>query len=533
MRHIFWLWIALLSTHTMFAQSYSIAAGTPEATQAGKTIFEKGGNAVDAAIAVAFTLGVTEPAMSGMGGRTFLILSIPGKEPVAIGGISLLPAYVDKSVTKETLTYHKQITIPSQVKILGYLYEKYASKKLTWAELLEPAIGYARDGFPVGLHRHHVFARYSEKLQKSPYHNGETLIDGEIAAIGEVIKQPTLAKTLERLGKNGAEDFYSGEIAKEIAKDMQDNGGWITLDDLKNTPEPVEMKPLHTTYRGYDVYSFNPPGGGWQVLQALNIMEKYPQKEIAKVSNTRKEAILTALNISHQDRLDFPINDYKNYQKEVAAKISKKTSFINPLETKANKTKSPDAETTHFSVVDRDGMALSVTSSIGAYYGAQVATKTLGFFYNSYARSLLTFGLKGKGLEGGSLVPSSMSPSLVRKDGKNVLIIGTPGSKRIVSTISQLIQLWVDSDMSIQEIVKLPRLHAIRNTAYIEGLENNPELLKRLRGLGFKIVFPNYDLTIGDYYNAYFGGVHAIEFKNNRWTPASDPRRDGSTASGK
>ena len=524
------LWALLISTTTLFAQNFALASATPESSQAGKEILEKGGNAADAAIAIAFTLGVTEPAMSGIGGRTMMIVSIPNQDPVAIGGISLTPSYVEKGITKDKLLYHKQITIPSQVKILGYLYKHYASKKLSWAELLDPAIRYAEEGFVVGTHRHQVFSRYAEKLKKSPYHNGEVLIDGAVPAIGELLKQPTLAHTLRRLATHGAEDFYSGSIARDIAKDMQDHGGWITLDDLKNFPEPKEMKPLHTTYRGYDVYSFNPPGGGWQVLQALNIMERIPQSKISTVGIERKKAILQALNISHQDRLDFPIQDYVNYHKEVSQKISKEYTPIDPLKTATTSKTDAQAETTHFSVVDKDGMALSVTSSIGAYYGAQVATKNLGFFYNSYAKSLMGFGLKGKGLEPGVIVPSSMSPSLVKKDGKNKLIIGTPGSKRIVSTISQLIQLWIDSDLSITDIIKLPRVHAIRNTAYVENLNHQPQLLKALRSLGFQVVFPNYDLTI-DNYNAYFGGVHAIEFKHNKWVPAADPRRDGTSIS--
>ena len=404
--------------------------------------------------------------------------------------------------------------------------KNYGSGKVTWAQVLAPAISFAEEGFVVGLHRHQVFSRYAKKLQESPYHNGEVLIDGGIPAIGETVKQPTLGKTLRRLANKGANDFYKGEIAQEIAKDMTKNAGWTGLKDLENLPDPIEIKPLHTTYRGYDIYSFPPPGGGWQILQILNLMEKYPVEKLSKHNITRQKIILKILNMSHQDRLDFPIQDYVNYHTEVSKKIDKKYRIRNPLDRKTNGKKGVDTETSHFSVIDKSGMGLSVTSSLGAYYGAQAATKSLGFFYNSYAKSLVNFGLKGKGLSPNTKVPSSMSPSLVKKNGKNVLLIGTPGSKRIVSTTSQLIQLWIDSKLSIREIIKLPRLHAIKNQAYVENLTHSGTLIPELRAMGFEIVFPNYDLTIGKY-NAYFGGVHAIEFKNDRWQPAADPRRDG------
>lgn len=509
-----------------------IASATPEATKAGTLIFNKGGNAIDAAVATAFVLGVTEPAMSGIGGRTMLILSFPNQEPIAIGGISLTPSVLDVDITKEELTYYKQVAIPSQVKILNYVWKKYGSGKLTWETLLEPAINYAEHGFINGVHRHHVFKRNQDKLKSGIYHNRELLIDGDIPAIGDLVKQPTLAKTLKRLAIYGADDFYKGKIAQEIAEDFKNNEGWMSYEDLANFPEPKEYKPLHIKFREYDIYSFNPPGGGWQVLQVLNVLEQNKATEIKVNSPERTLAIIDALNISHNDRLDNAIKDYYDYKEEIKNKISKsyaKQLLIrgnNKINNDETKKENGQGETTHFSVVDKDGIAVSVTSSIGAYFGAHTSTKSLGFFYNSYLKSLMGFGL-GKSLEPKASIPSSMSPSLVRKDGQNVLIIGTPGSKRIVSTISQLIQLWVDSDMSIKDIIKLPRIHAIRNRVYIESNNVNSKWLKEVRDKGYKITFPDYDLTNKSGLNAYFGGVHAIEFKHGKWSAAADPRRDG------
>tara|TARA_B110000444_G_scaffold239453_1_gene253889 strand:+ start:8248 stop:9882 length:1635 start_codon:yes stop_codon:yes gene_type:complete len=507
-----------------------VSSATPEATKAGALIFDKGGNAVDAAVAVAFALGVTEPAMSGIGGRTMLILSIPNREPVAIGGISLTPSVLQKDITKDSLTYYKQVSIPSQVKILNYIWKKYGSGKLKWEELLEPAINYAENGFENGVHRHHVFKRNQNKLKSGIYHNRELLIDDEIPAIGDLVKQPTLAKTLNRLATHGAGDFYKGEIAKIITEDFKTNGGWISYDDLSNFPDPIEQKPLHITYRGCDVYSFIPPGGGWQVLQVLNLLEQTDSKMISKYNQNRMNILINAINLSHNDRLDNAIVDYQNYQGEIKKKLSReytkkllKQPAVNRV--KDENTQKGQGETTHFSVVDKDGMALSVTSSIGSYFGSSTSTKSLGFFYNSYLKSLMGFGL-GKSLEPNTTIPSSMSPSLVKKDGKNMLVIGTPGSKRIVSTTAQLIQLWIDSDMSIKEIIKYPRVHAIKNKVYLEDDTLDSKIIQEIRNKGYKITFPNYDLTKSGL-NAYFGGVHAIEFKNGQWKAAADPRRDG------
>lgn len=528
--------LGLLFLNPIFGQNGAInlvASATPEATEAGNIIFEKGGNAVDAAVAVAFTLGVTEPAMSGLGGRTMLLLSVPNEAPMAIGGHTLTPSFVEKDITRDELSYYKQVTIPSQVKVLHYTWKKYGSGKLKWEDVLAPAIAIAESGFSVGPHRHHVFKRWEDRIKSSPYHNKELLIDGEIPAIGDVVAQPTLARTLKRLATEGGEDFYTGKIAREIAKDFQEHGGWIAYEDLANFPDPKEQKAIQTTYRGYDVYSFVPPSGGWQVLQVLNLLEQYDPEVMKENSLQRKEGVIEALNLSHNNRLDDAISDYSNYENEVAQKISKAYAKNLLKNNKRYKNKigadsgTHEGETTHFSVVDKNGVAVSVTSSVGAYFGSLTSTKSLGFFYNSYVRSLLGFGL-GKSLEPNTLVPSSMSPSLVRKDGKNVLVIGTPGSKRIVSTIAQLIQYWVDSDDSIKDIITYPRIHAIQDRVYLEDEQLESEWLKKLRGKGYKIAFPDYDLTIQGR-NAYFGGVHAVEFKNGKWQAAADPRRDGTT----
>jgi len=243
--------------------------------------------------------------------------------------------------------------------------------------------------------------------------------------------------------------------------------------------------------------------------------------------------LIKAINKAHNDRRDNPILDHVNYQPEIANKLSKeyakKLFFEENLLGKPSEKDNGEGETTHASIVDNNGIAVSMTSSVAGYFGSITSTNKLGFFYNSYVKSIMGFGFGAqKPLQPNAFIPSSMSPSLVRKNGKNVLVIGTPGSKRIVSTISQIIQLWVDGDESISDIIKYPRVHAINDEVYLEDQSLDKEDLQKIRSNGFKIVFPNYDLTKSGL-NAYFGGVHAIEFKKGKWKAAADPRRDGTS----
>jgi gamma-glutamyltranspeptidase/glutathione hydrolase len=247
-----------------------ISSASPEASKAGQEIFLKGGNAVDAAVAVSFALGVTEPAMSGLGGGTQVLISLENGQPFAINGTTLSPAMTPTNIS-DTLTFHRRSTIPSTVKVLDYLWKTYGSGEVSWEELLKPAIELAENGFTVGKFRAKVFKQYEDKLLESKFNTSFILIDGNrIPNEGEILKQPILAKTLKRLAKYGANDFYNGEIAKKIAWDMEKHGGWITLSDLNNFPSPKELNALSVNYKGMNIYSQPPPCGGWTTLLALN-----------------------------------------------------------------------------------------------------------------------------------------------------------------------------------------------------------------------------------------------------------------------
>lgn len=504
-----------------------VASASPEASQAGEKILKKGGNAIDAAIAVSFSLAVTEPAMSGLGGGTQVLLSIKNQPPIAINGTTFSPEGT-QSVSGDTLTYHRRSTIPSTVKVLDYLYQKYGSGNVSWEELIEPAIEFAEKGFEIGPFRGKVYQKYEAKLQESPYNTSLFLIDGEAPKTGQRLKQPILAKTLKRLAKYGADDFYKGKIAQAIASDMEKNNGWITLEDLQNFKDPKELTPLSITYDDHNVYSQSPPCGGWTTLLIMKLLEA---KSNGDQINT--DDIIEALYLGQNDRRKHPVTDLIQYDSLVNEKLSEQyvrqllTLVSDSTASKETSIKN-SGETTHFSVVDASGTAIAVTASINAYFGSLASSEELGFLYNSYMDDF-TFEKPGHpfALRPNAMAYSSMSPTIVQKNGENVLVIGSPGSSRIISSVAQLTSKWIERQ-DISKIISETRIHVNRNRVYLEEKKDtalvNDNLVEKYN-LEFR--FPDESLMIQGQLNPYYGGIHAISKENSNWIGAADPRRDG------
>jgi gamma-glutamyltranspeptidase / glutathione hydrolase len=500
-----------------------VSAASPEAAAAGREVLERGGNAIDAAVAIAFSLGVTEPAMSGLGAGIQILLQAPGREPLVINGTSLAPAKIPAGATARDLTAHRATTVPSSVRTLDHAWRHHGSGRLSWADLLAPAIRSAEEGFVIGPFRHKVLQRTAASLRTHP--SGAALMlnpDGSVPAAGTLWRQPVLARTLRRLAAHGAADFYHGEIAREIAADMAVHGGWITAEDLANLPEPREQPALRGTYRGWEVATLAPPASGWVVLQILNVLEQSAPAELAPGSPTRDERLVEALAIGHTSNQRNPIHDPADPVAESAGRISKETAV--ELLTAA-RARNP-GETTHFSVVDRDGLAVAVTTSINNYYGAQVASPSLGFLYNDYMHEfVLDDPAHPFALRGGARPFSSMSALILSRDGIPRLAVGSPGSARIISAVSQVVQLWADGQSDIAGAVATPRWHLIPpDRIYSEGQPAGWR--ERFAPRGWRFPDVPTDLALNGL-NAYFGGVHAIAWELDRWTGAADPRRDG------
>jgi len=358
-----------------------ISAGSPESVIAGKKILELGGNAVDAAIATSFALAVTEPAMSGLGGQGQFLIHIPGKEPLIVNGTSFSPSNLPDSLNKIDLQKHKSTTIPSVVRTLDYLWKNYGSGKVSWDELLEPAIKYAEEGFQLDEFRYLVLKYKAEELRKDSVTKKLFLNeDGSLPKQEEFFKQKILAETLIKVATEGADDFYSGKIAQQIAEDMKRNNGWITIDDLNNVPAPIEIPAIKGSYRGYDIYTMPPPGGGWVIIQALNILEQFPQEKLKISGRERLLLIAQTLQLAHKSREDHPVKDLTNYNEEVIIKITDEEAKQLLIESGYDN----NGETTHFSVVDEKGIVVSATLSINNYFGSKAANPQLGFLYNDY-----------------------------------------------------------------------------------------------------------------------------------------------------
>lgn len=506
-----------------------VSSATPEATAAGVEILELGGNAVEAAIAVAFALGVTEPAGSGIGGQAMLLIHGSDQAPVVINGTSLAPGSVPEGATASDLVGRPATTVPSMVKAMALAHRRFGGGDIPWHRLLVPAARAAERGFVLGSFRRQVVARYAGKLREDPACAGVFLgKDGRALPIGDLVRRPQLARTLRRLMEAGAEDFYRGRIARTIAADMRRNGGWIRLEDLATLPEPAVLPALHGTYRGYDVYTLPPPAGGWVVLLGLNVLEHAPPGALARGDSGREVWIAEALRAAHDARAERPVHDLVDFEEEVERKTAKENArrIVERLN------RGGGGETTHFVVVDAGGMVVSASMSLNAYFGARVMHPELGFLYNDYMREFeLGSAQHPFALRANAMPYSSMSATILAKNGRPVLGLGSPGSRRIISAVLQVATHVLDGGLTVQAAVSEPRMHVVAedDTLMFEVRPRSRALLRELERRGFQAAVPLSSLFQGRL-NPYFGGVHAAAKENGTWVGAADPRRDGEVA---
>lgn len=518
----------------------AVSSATPEATAAGVRILEQGGNAIDAAIAVSLALGVSEPAGSGIAGQTVMLVKPAKGDAFVIQGTTWSPAVLPDQVTQEQLTYgHTAASVPSTLQVLDLAYRRFGSGRLQWAGLLAPAIKLAQDGIIIGPFRSHAFRFYLETLSKQPAAAAIYVRpDGLPWQQGQVLYQPALAKTLQRLAQTGAMDFYQGSMAAEIVADMQANGGWITAADLRDFPEPAIVPALQSSYRGHQVVTLPPPFGGWVVLQALNVLEQFPPGALATDDDQRRLALLDALMIAHSSRANNPITDYSDYDQQINDLIAKDTAarllqdyranLDNEKERVSEQITAASGETTHFSVVDGDGMAVAVTQSIDSYFGAGVAHPTLGFLYNNYMQGFQVEDPNAPYyLKAHEMPMSSMSASMVLDGDQAVLVLGSPGSARIISAVTQVTSHWLDIHSGIVDAVAAYRVHTIPpDRVYIEGENISAALMAGLAQRNWNLQRPSYGVSDSQL-DPYFGGVHALAREAGVWTGSTDPRRDG------
>ncbi len=515
-----------------------VSTASDTATMAGVGILEKGGNAVDAAVAAAFCLGVTEPQASGLGGQSMVLLHrAPGSEhsTMALDGSSRAPFGINPNrlPAKPLKLGIRAATVPSTPATLGYLLETYGTMSLE--EILKPSILAAKNGFKLSALQHKLITREKDHLEDEAvrsifFKNGRPL------NAGDTLYQPRLSETLERMAEEGWRDFYLGQIGERIIEDMKNRGGLISRADLSQVPYPIQREALWSSYRGYKLATFPPPGAGRALVQILNTLENFKPEELNPTDPLYHVLLAMAFRAALVKRERFPIDpalypqltDKWMIDKESALGIASRIKNLLEYLDQAQYAPPPlSGDTTHLSTADVFGNIVGITQSIELVYGAKTMAEGLGFFYNNY---MSAFDYKDM-MHPNYLVPggrpaSSVAPTLLfGKEGAPFMMLGSPGSERIATTLAQVITRIVDAGQGLYEAVEAPRLHAgIKGTVMIEKRSYYPEVVEILNRAGF-------DVRARGAYSFYLGSVQAVELPpetGGAFGGVADPRRDGS-----
>ncbi|HEX5086118.1 MAG TPA: gamma-glutamyltransferase [Blastocatellia bacterium] len=522
------------------------------ASQVGVDVLKRGGNAVDAAVAVGLALAVVWPSAGNLGGGGFMMIRRADGKATAIDYREMAPAAAHRNVylnekgeyIDESSTYgHAAAGVPGTVAGLAYALEKYGTMK--WAQVAEPARKLAAEGFPVWYQLERSLKGASKQLSRYPETKRIFLRDGNPYEAGEIFKQPELAAVFKRMIKQGPREFYEGRTAQLIEETMKRaaNGGkpWMTVEDLKNY-KPVEREPLRGTYRGHEIITMPPPSsGGVAMLEMLNILERYDLKSMGAGSSQAIHTMVEAMRRAFADRAQF-MGDPDFVKVPVAGLISRKyadkvAETINPEQASTSEVvrngdplpyESP--ETTHFTVVDKDGNVASNTYTINDSFGNKITVEGAGFLLNNEMDDFAAkpgapndYGLiqgEANAVAARKRPLSSMTPTIVLKDGKLYFAVGSPGGPTIINTVTQVIVNIIDHGMNIQQAVDWPRVHHqwMPDQITYEPYGLAPDVLNRLQSMGHKFGKPRY-----------MGDAEGVMIEDNTGVRlgASDPRLDG------
>ncbi|WP_279049581.1 gamma-glutamyltransferase [Cedecea davisae] len=475
--------------HPVVAEHGMVSSQDAAATRVGVEILKQGGNAVDAAVAVSYALAVTHPQAGNIGGGGFMMLRMKDGKTVAIDFRETAPEKASRDMflddkgnadSKKSLISHLASGTPGTVAGFSLALEKYGTMPLN--KVVQPAIKLARDGITVNDALADDLKQYGAEV--IPNHENSKAIfwkaDGQPLQKGDKLVQANLAKSLEMIAEQGPDAFYKGTIADQIAEEMAKNGGLISKADLANY-KAVERKPVSGEYRGYEVYSMPPPSsGGIHIVQILNILENFDLAKYGFGSADAMQVMAEAEKYAYADRSEY-LGDpdfvkvpwqaltSKAYAKSLAEKIdinkARPSSEIKP----GNLAPYESDQTTHFSVVDKDGNAVAVTYTLNTVFGTGIVAGNTGILMNNQMDDFSAkpgtpnvYGLVGgeANAVGSHKRPlSSMSPTIVVKDGKTWLVTGSPGGSRIITTVLQMVVNSIDFGMNVAEAANAPRFH--------------------------------------------------------------------------
>ncbi len=522
------------------------------ASQVGADILRQGGNAVDAAVAVGFALAVVLPRAGNIGGGGFMLVHLAetGKT-ISIDYRETAPSaahtdvYLNSNGDVDDTAHrqgHSSVAVPGTVAGLTLALEKYGTMPL--ATVMAPAIALARDGFVMDYDTASAIATRVEMLQRQA-HAKKTFFnpDGSVIPQGQLFKQAELADSLSLIAREGQSAFYQGEIAKNIVAEMQRNNGLITLEDL-SVYRPVEREPVRGSYRGYDIVSMPPPSsGGVHVIQMLNVLEQFPISEMGSNSASYLHVLAATMKRAYADRskhLGDP--DYysvpmswltsKQYAKQLASQIHPHKVIPSVELSPGDPAPYESVDTTHFSVMDKHGNAVSNTYTLNFSFGSGIVVPGSGFLLNNEmadfsakAGVAYAFGLLGgtaNSIEPGKRPLSAMTPTIVLKEGKPWLVTGSPGGSRIISTVLQQIVNVIDHKMNIASATHTARVHHQWFPDEIEFESSvNPDAQQLLRELGYSLK-PSGTM----------GSLQSIMWHDGAYYGSADPRRPGAGVAG-
>jgi gamma-glutamyltranspeptidase/glutathione hydrolase len=556
------------STHPVHAPHAIVVSVHELASRAGVEVMQAGGNAIDAAVATGFALAVVHPPAGNLGGGGFMLIRMAGgathfldyreKAPAAARADMYLDAQ-GNVIEDASVVGYKAIAVPGSVAGMVYAERKYG--KLALKQAMAPAIRLAREGYALSWEeaRDMQGDRYLGKFAES---RRIFQRDGNYYKAGEIFHQPDLARTLERIAEK-PDDFYHGGLARELAAALQKGGGLITAEDLAQY-EVKEREPVRGSYRGYEVISAPPSSsGGTVLLESLNILEGY---DLARVGNRSAQSIhftTEAFRRAFFDRAEF-MGDPDFSKIPVAQLIDKKygaawRESIDPVHASASKELKRPAifseleqyaashpqplefhespHTTHYSVVDAEGNAVAVTTTINDWFGSRVTADGLGFLLND---EMDDFSAKpgvpnsdgliqgaANAIGPGKRPLSSMTPTIVVREGKTVLVLGSPGSSKIITTVANVLMGVVDYGMNIQEAVNAPRFHHqwLPDVLNVEKWFS-PDTVNALRQMGYNVQIGLHD---GADVSSYWSDAEciAIDWKSGDRLGASDGRNNG------
>ncbi|WBW49803.1 gamma-glutamyltransferase [Peptoniphilus equinus] len=527
-----------------------VMSTNPLANQVGKDVLDQGGNAIDAAVAVGYMLSVVHPSAGNIGGGGFALIHTADGKTKALDFREMAPKkatkdmYLDKDgnvVEGKSVTGYQAAGVPGTVKGMSDMLNEYGTMQLS--DLLQPAIKTAREGFALTERQAETFVEEKERMQQFETTSRYFFkANGEAYKENEVLKQEDLAKTLERIAKYGPSDFYRGETAKLIVKDMEKHGGLITAEDLADY-KTVWREPVKGTYRGYDIISMSPPSsGGTHIIEILNIMENADVKNMGALSSETIHLMAEAERQAYADRAEYmgdpafvkvPVNELidKAYAKKIYQRIvDNKDKAIPSSEVKAGLELPYESDqTTHYSVIDSKGNAVSVTYTINWTFGSGAAVDGAGFLLNDemddfsvkpgVANIYGAVGGDANAIEGGKRPLSSMSPTIILKDGELYMVVGSPGGTRIITTVLQVISNVIDHEMTLSEAVAAPRFHMQWQPDVIRVEKDTlvKDVEKNLEAMGYKI---SKEPVMGD--------VNAIlrDLDTGAFYGAKDPRTE-------